>query len=80
MRRPYGDEPPGSQGNVSLQVLPLPPELEESWQVEADFIRLVRGELDEAHPTFYEGMKYTEFTAAAMLAAREGRWVELPLL
>lgn len=75
-----GDVILGAQlGDEALQVLDVPPDLEETWQVEADFIRLVRGELDEAHPTFYEGVRYTEFTEAAMLAAQQGRWVELPL-
>ncbi|MBI2887589.1 MAG: Gfo/Idh/MocA family oxidoreductase [Chloroflexi bacterium] len=66
-------------GDEALRVLLIPPELEETWQVEADFVRLVRGELPEGRPTFADGVKYTEFTEAALLSAHEGRWVTLPL-
>ena len=64
---------------ANLQPFTIPPELEETWQVEADFIRLVRGELEEGHPTFREGVGYTELAEATMCSAREGRWVSLPL-
>ena len=69
----------GRVGEANLQPFTIPPELEETWQVEADFIRLVRGELEEGHPSFHEGVAYTELSEATMLSAREGRWVSLPL-
>ena len=74
------DEIVGAQkGDSGLGALAIPPELEETWQVEVDFIRLVRGEIEEAHPNFAEGVKNTEFLEAAHISAQEGRWVNLPL-
>ncbi len=69
----------GLAGDEGLRRLSIPPDLEETWQVEADFIRLLRGELDEGHPSFHEGVAYTEHAEAALISAREGRWVTLLL-
>lgn len=74
------DEILGAQQGISgLEPLSIPPTLEERWHVEEDFVRLVRGEIAEAYPTFYDGLKNIEFLEACRISASEGRWVELPL-
>jgi hypothetical protein len=46
-----------------------------------DFISMIR---DDRPPspdlaTFFDGLKYTEFTTACFLSAEREAWVELPL-
>ena len=66
-------------GESCLAPLPVPEEFAEGWHVEADFVRLVRGEIDEAYPSFYDGVKNVEFLEACDISSAEGRWVDLPL-
>lgn len=66
-------------GEAELKPLPTPPELERQWQVEADFVRMVREGIPDVWPTFAHGVKYMEFTEAARRSAKQGQWVALPL-
>lgn len=66
-------------GDSELRSLPIPSELEGRWQVEDDFIRMIRDGIPNVEPTFYDGLKYMEFTEAAHRSARTGRWATLPL-
>lgn len=61
-----------------LRVIPIPPELERPWTVEADFIRGIREGIPP-EPSFADGVLYMEFTEAVYRAAESGRTVELPL-
>ena len=74
-----GDEVLGAQGREDLAVLSMPPDMVDSSQVEEDFVRLIRGEITEAHPSFEDGVRNMEYMEAAYIAAKETRWVDLPL-
>jgi predicted dehydrogenase len=68
-------------GEQELQPISTPPETESRWSMNEDFISMIR---DDKLPspelaTFYDGLKYTEFTAACFLSAEREAWVELPL-
>lgn len=65
-------------GEEGLKELTIPPEYDSPWAVEDEFVRLVRGEIDEASFTFWDGVKNLEYLEAAYYSAVEGRRVELP--
>jgi predicted dehydrogenase len=66
------------KGDKELKPIPIPPDLAKEWTVEADFIAAIR-QGKKVEPTFYEGMKYMEFTEAAFRSAESGGAVSLPL-
>jgi len=75
-----GDTILGAQeGDEKLQPLPIPPEHENPWLVEEEFIRLIRGEVSEPSFTFWEGVKNAEYLEAVYRSGTEGRWVDMPL-
>ena len=49
-----------------------------TWMVEADFVAAVRDGRRDPEPSFWDGLKYMEFTDAAFRSAGEGRAVDLP--
>jgi predicted dehydrogenase len=68
-------------GEQELQPIPIPSETESRWAMNEDFISMIR---DDRPPspdlaTFFDGLKYTEFTTACFLSAEREAWVELPL-
>jgi predicted dehydrogenase len=68
-------------GEQELQPIPIPPGTESRWAMNEDFISMIR---DDRMPspdlaTFFDGLKYTEFTTACFLSAEREAWVELPL-
>ncbi len=65
-------------GDQALKELPIPPEHGSTWAVEAEFVRLIRGEIDEPSFTFGDGVKNMEYLEAAYHSAVEGRRVNLP--
>lgn len=65
-------------GDEGLQQVPIPDEFDNPWQVEAEFLRLIRGEIEEPSLTFWDGVKNMEYLEAAYYSATEGRRVELP--
>ena len=67
------------KGDEQLAPLPVPAEYENSWHVEEDFIRLVRGEIAEAEITFHDGVKNIELLEASHRSLVEECWVDLPL-
>lgn len=75
-----GDLMGGRKGDKALAPLPIPPEFAQAWQVEQDFVRLVRGETGVTGLSFEEGVKNVEFLEAAHRSAQTGRWVEFPLV
>jgi len=64
-------------GDEALSPLPIPPEHDSPWLVEAEFVALVRGDLPEPSFTFEDGVKNMEYLEAAYHSAMEGRWVEV---
>ncbi|OGG46824.1 MAG: hypothetical protein A3F84_03525 [Candidatus Handelsmanbacteria bacterium RIFCSPLOWO2_12_FULL_64_10] len=65
------------QGDKELKPIPVPKELVRAWTVEQEFVDAVRTG-KEAHPDFWDGLKYMEFTEAAYRSAESGRRVDLP--
>jgi predicted dehydrogenase len=65
-------------GDDALSQVPIPPEHDNPWDVEEEFVRLVRGEIDEASFTFADGVKNMEYLEASYYSAVEGRRVDLP--
>ena len=59
-------------------MLPIPPEHDDPWRVEEEFIRLVRGEIETPSFTFQDGVKSMEYLEAAYYSAVEGRRIDLP--
>lgn len=78
MYRLRGDSLVGAKaGDAELQPLAIPPELDNPWRVEEEFLQLVRGEIDEPSFTFTDGVVNMEYLEAAYYAATEGRRVAL---
>jgi predicted dehydrogenase len=65
--------------NAALEELPIPPEKERSWRVEADFVDAIREGKPVRLTDFATGVSYMEFTEAVARSARRGEAVELPL-
>ena len=61
-----------------LQPIPIPESRARLWTVEQDFIAAIR-EDRPISPSFYDGLKYMEFTEAVFLSVCEERAVYLPL-
>ena len=68
----------GKIGEKELRSIPIPSDLEREWGVEEDFIAAIR-EGVKIEPTFFEGMKYMEFTEAVFRSVESGQAVSLPL-
>lgn len=68
----------GRLGEKDLHPLPIPPDKIRHWTVEEDFIAAIR-EGKPASPTFYDGLKYMEFTEAVIRSGEERRSISLPL-
>ena len=67
----------GRAGEARLTETPIPVEHDNSWLVEEEFVRLVRGDIAEPSFSFWDGVKNMEYLEAAYYAATEGRRVEL---
>ncbi|HEV2121340.1 MAG TPA: Gfo/Idh/MocA family oxidoreductase [Chloroflexota bacterium] len=61
-----------------LKEVPIPESEARPWTVEQDFIEAVREGKRDPEPSFWDGLKYMEFTDAVVKSAREGRAVDLP--
>src|SRR5207248_9543785 len=67
----------GKAGEDELKPLPIPPEHDNPWRIEEEFVRLVRGEIDQPSFSFADGVKNMEYLEAAYYAAVEGRRVDI---
>ena len=67
------------KGDDGLAEMPIPEDEVQGWTVEQDFIDLIRTGKPAAS-TFYEGVKYMEFTEAVFRSVESGRAVNLPLV
>jgi len=68
----------GRVGDGSFRPLPIPPDKVRHWTVEEDFVAAIR-EGRPASPSFYDGLKYMEFTEAVIRSGEERRSILLPL-
>ncbi len=75
----HGDLRGGQKGDDALAVLEVPSEYQGSWAVEEEFVRLVRGEIDEPELSFYAGVKNIEVLEATHRSMTEECWIDLPL-
>ena len=64
---------------ADLKEIPIPPEKERPWRVEADFVAAIREGSRSSSTDFATGVQYMEFTEAVALSANRGEAVELPL-
>jgi predicted dehydrogenase len=65
------------EGDRELQPIPIPAEAAREWTVEEDFVAAIR-EGKPVEPSFYDGLKYMEFTEAVGRSAETGKAVDLP--
>lgn len=75
----HGELSGAGSGDSELHSLPIPPEYQAPIDLEADFIRMIRGDVSQAPFSFAEAAKNIEFLEAAHRSGHEGRWVSLPL-
>jgi len=67
----------GRAGDDQMKAAPIPPEHDNPWLVEEEFIRLIRGEIERPSFTFQDGVKNMEYLEAAYYSSVEGRRVNL---
>ena len=64
--------------DMKVYTLFVPAEYEGAWAVEEEFVRLVRGEIDEPELSIADGVKNIEYLDACHRSAAEGQWVAMP--
>lgn len=69
----------GRRGDKALQEVTIPPDEQGRWRVEEEFVNAIRGKEIITHTTFEDGVKYMEFTEAAIRSMATGKAVSLPL-
>jgi predicted dehydrogenase len=87
IRYQFGVDTPGSgkilagkASDSALQEVPISDDEARPWTVERDFVEAVRAGKRDPEPSFWDGLKYMEFTEAVFRSAKEGRAVDLPLV
>ncbi|MCZ6633636.1 MAG: Gfo/Idh/MocA family oxidoreductase [bacterium] len=66
-------------GDEALKELDVPADEAREWTVEADFMEMIRTG-KPAESTFYQGVKYMEFTEAVFRSVERGETVHLPIV
>ena len=66
-------------GDDGLVEIPIPDDEVHEWTVEKDFVDAIQGG-PQGETSFYEGVKYMEFTEAVSRSAEQGGTVRLPLV
>jgi len=69
----------GKRGDARLEEIIIPPEQQGRWRVEEQFVNAIRGKEAITHTTFEDGVKYMEFTEAAVRSMASGKSIPLPL-
>lgn len=69
----------GQRNDKELSEIAIPAHEQGGWRVEEEFINAIRGKEAITHTTFEDGVKYMEFTEAALRSAADGIAVNLPL-
>ena len=68
----------GKVGDGELAEVPITPDEERRWSVEADFVEGVRAGRRSVEPSVWDGLKYMELTEAIFRSVESGRAVDLP--
>ena len=66
-------------GDDGLKEIPIPDDEVSEWTVEADFVNAIKGG-PQGDTSFYEGVRYMEFTEAVHRSVERGGTVRLPLV
>lgn len=69
----------GRRGDTRLAEISIPAQEKGGWRVEQEFVNAIRGVEQITHTSFEDGVKYMEFTEAALRSASEGHTFTLPL-
>ncbi|HXF60332.1 MAG TPA: Gfo/Idh/MocA family oxidoreductase [Caldilineaceae bacterium] len=69
----------GQRNDHELREIPIPENERGGWRVEEEFINAIRGREPVTHTSFEDGVKYMEFTEAAIRSIAERRTIPLPL-
>jgi predicted dehydrogenase len=69
----------GRRGDAALKEIELPAVQGDGWRVEEEFVRAIRREQPVTRTTFEDGVRYMEFTEAALRSAQSGQSIGLPL-
>lgn len=67
----------GRRDDEQLHPIPIPTEEEGHWRVEEEFVNAIRGKEKIRLTTFEDGVKYMEFTEAAIRSMAEGRTIAI---
>jgi predicted dehydrogenase len=85
IRYQFGMDAPGSgkimagkASDSALHEVEIAPSEARTWTVEQDFIEAIRQGKTDPEPSFWDGLKYMEFTDAVFRSAKEGRAIDLP--
>ena len=70
----------GRSADKQLSDLAIPEDEAREWRVEQDFVDAIQGRMTNPESTFYEGVKYMEFTEAVFRSVETGGTVNLPLV
>jgi predicted dehydrogenase len=69
----------GQRNDKELTEIAIPAHEQGGWRVEEEFVNAIRGKESITHTTFEDGVKYMEFTEAALRSAADGIAINLPL-
>jgi predicted dehydrogenase len=69
----------GKTGDDDLKELTIPANEVDEWTVEQDFVNAINGG-PQGDTSFYEGVRYMEFTEAVARSMELGQTVQLPLV
>ena len=69
----------GQRGDSQLSEIPNPPELQQHWRVEEEFVNCIRGNETVTRTPFSVGVHYMEFTEAVTRSTQTGQAIALPL-
>ena len=69
----------GKAGDDGLKEIPIPEDEAREWTVEQDFVDAIKGG-PQGDTSFYNGVKYMEFTEAVFRSVERGETVNLPLV
>ena len=69
----------GRRGDGQLAEIPIPPEKQDGWRVEEEFVNAIRGKEMVTRTPFEVGVQYMEFTEAVTRSAQTGQMIPLPL-
>ncbi len=70
----------GRRGDGDLSEIEIPDEKQGDWRVEEEFINAIRGLEPVTHTSFFDGVRYMEFTDAVNISMQRGERVTLPLV